>query len=82
MITAEKEERPKRKPTNLSVRVDLLRIAREDQLNLSNMLENGLLEYCKKKREKEWLEENKQWIEAYNERVERNGVFAGKFRRF
>jgi len=31
---------PKRKRTNLSVRVDLLQIAREDNLNLSGMLES------------------------------------------
>ena len=72
----------KKKPTNLSVRVDLLQIAREDDLNLSGILENSLLDYCKKKSERMWLEENKSGIEAYNERIERNGVFASKHRMF
>ena len=72
----------KRKPTNLSVRPDLLQIAREDGLNLSGMLESSLLDYCKKKREKEWVGENKDGIEAYNDRIDRNGVFASKKRRF
>jgi antitoxin CcdA len=79
---AQSKERPKRKPTNLSVRVDLLQIARADNLNLSGMLENTLLDYCKKKREKEWVEENKEGIEAYNDRIDRKGVFASKYRGF
>ena len=76
------KERTKRKPTNLSVRVDLLKIARDDNLNLSGILENSLLEYCKIKRERQWIEENKDGIDAFNERIERNGVFASKLRRF
>jgi antitoxin CcdA len=82
MQTAQSKARPKRKATNLSVRVDLLQIAREDNLNLSGMLENSLLDYCKKKREKDWVEENKAGIDAYNDRIDRNGVFASKHRRF
>jgi antitoxin CcdA len=80
--TTQSKEKPKRKPTNLSVRVDLLQIAREDNLNLSGMLESTLLDYCKKKREKEWVEENKEGIEAYNDRIDRSGVFATKHRGF
>ena len=82
METAQEKTKPKRKPTNLSVRVDLLQIAREDGLNLSGMLENTLLDYCKKKREKQWVEENMAGIEAYNERIDGSGIFASKLRRF
>lgn len=82
MKHARDEIKHKKKATNLSVRVDLLKIAREDDLNLSGMLENSLLDYTKKKREMMWLEENKAGIEAYNERIERSGVFASKHRRF
>ena len=74
--------RPKRKATNLSVREDLLQIARKDGLNLSGMLESSLLDYCNKKRENDWLAENKAGIEAYNDRIDRDGVFAAKHRRF
>jgi antitoxin CcdA len=76
------EIKHKKKPTNLSVRVDLLQVARADDLNLSGMLENCLLDYSRKKRERVWLEENRAGIEAYNERIERNGVFALKHRNF
>ena len=82
MQTTQSKDKPKRKPTNLSVRVDLLQIAREDNLNLSGMLESTLLEYCKRKQEQEWIEENQEGIAAYNDRIDRNGVFGSKQRRF
>jgi antitoxin CcdA len=68
-------------PTKIKASVDLLQTAREGD-NLSGMLESGLLDHCKKEREKEWLGANKAGIEAYNERIDRNGVFASKHRRF
>jgi antitoxin CcdA len=76
------EKSTRKKATNLSVRADLLEIARSDGLNLSSMLEQTLLDYCKKKRESQWLEENKEGIAAYNERIDRDGIFGAKFRRF
>jgi antitoxin CcdA len=82
MQPAQIKEKQKRKPTNLSVRVDLLQIAREDNLNLSGMLESCLLDYCKEKRGREWVEENMEGIASYNERIDRNGVFASRHRRF
>ena len=81
MDLAEKQ-RPRRKAANLSVRVDLLEIARRDKLNLSAMLEKSLLDYCRKEREEQWIEENREGIEAFNERIDKNGVFASKYRRF
>lgn len=82
MESAPDQRGTKKKPTNLSIRLDLLEVARQDNLNLSAMLEASLIEYCKRKREKQWLEENKEGIEAYNERIDRNGVFGAKYRRF
>lgn len=82
MESTHDERRTKKRPTNLSIRIDLLEVAREDNLNLSSMLESTLIEYCKKKRERQWLEENKEGIKAYNERIDRNGVFGAKYRRF
>jgi len=73
---------PKRRRTILSVRVDLLKIALEDNLNLSDILEHSLLDYCVKKRGEKWLEENEDWIKAYNERIDHNGVFASRWRSF
>ena len=76
MSPAHKKERQKKKPTNVSVRADLLIMAREDNLNLSGMLECSLIDYCKKKREREWLNENKKAISDMNKFVEDFGVFS------
>ena len=82
MEFAKEITKPERKPTSLSVRVDLLQIAHADRLNLSDMLENSLLDYCEKKRVKKWMEENRAGIDAYNERIDRSRIFASKLRRF
>jgi antitoxin CcdA len=68
-------------PTKSKASVDLLHSVREGD-NLSGTLKTGLLDHCKEGREKEWLKENKSGIEAYNDRIDRNGVFASKHRRF
>lgn len=58
---------------NLSVSEVLLREARALKLNLSQFLEDGLMEHLKKQRALKWQEENAEAIKAYNERVERDG---------
>ncbi len=71
-----------RKPTNLSVNSDLLRKARECGLNLSAVMEAALIEQVRKSQRERWLEENREAIDAYNEHVERNGVFSDGLRSF
>ena len=70
-----------RKPTNLSVNSDLLRVARELGLNLSRELERRLEEVIANERQARWLEENREAIEAHNRRVERDGMFNDGLRR-
>lgn len=82
MQPARRETKPKKKPANVSVRVDLLKIAREDNLNLSGMLEGCLIDYSKKKQEMEWLEKNKKAISDMNKFVEECGVFSDGRRLF
>jgi len=74
--------RTKRKPTNVTVRVDLLQIAREDNINLSSMLEGCLVDYWKKRREKEWLERNNKAISDINDFVETYGLLSDERRLF
>jgi antitoxin CcdA len=71
-----------RKAANLSINSDLLRIARRLRINLSRELEQRLEEIVAEQRRARWLEENKQAIEAYNEHVERHGVFSDGLRTF
>ncbi len=72
----------KKKPTNLSVNSDLLRQAKEYNINLSHTLEETLKEKVRAEKIKRWQEENKEFIEAYNKRIEEEGVFGEEYRCF
>jgi antitoxin CcdA len=72
---------PKR-ATNVSVRSDLLVAAREAGVNLSATLERALTEELAAAKRKKWREENRDAIQAYNEHIEKDGVFSDGVRRF
>jgi antitoxin CcdA len=72
---------PKR-PANLSVNSDLLAKAREEDLNLSALLEAALAEALRTRRREAWVAENAAAIEAYNAEVEARGVFSDGLRGF
>jgi antitoxin CcdA len=71
-----------RKPTNVSINSDLLRQAKALNINLSQALERTLVEIVREARRAQWLEENRQAIEEYNDRIDRTGVFSDGLRRF
>lgn len=71
-----------KKATNLSINKNLLTEARNLKINLSATLEQALTEKVRKERRKQWLEDNQQAIDACNELVEKNGLFAEKHRVF
>lgn len=71
-----------KKPTNLSLNSDLLRKARELDINLSSSLEEALGEIVKRRLREQWLSENREAIASYNEHVEANGVFSDGIRSF
>lgn len=71
-----------KKPTNLSINSDLLKKAKELDINLSAALEQVLAERLKTKQTQEWLENNKQAIAAYNKSIEESGVFSDGLRSF
>ena len=71
-----------KKPTNLSLSSDLLRQARELDINLSAALDQALGEIVRKRQAELWLEENRAAMEAYNEHVEKRGVFSEGLRGF
>lgn len=74
---------PRRKtPTNVSVRADLVRKARDLKLNLSALLERAVEQAIHEHERASWLEENGDAISDYNARVERDGVFSDAWRRF
>lgn len=71
-----------KKSTNLSINSDLLRKAKECRINLSRALEQRLVEMLLEKKRREWKEENRDAIEAYNRRVDADGVFGDGLRMF
>jgi len=81
MFTLYDTQAPK-KATNLSVNSDLLKKAKDLDINLSAALERVLAELVKTKQQEAWLEENRKAIEKYNNHVEKHGVFSDGLRSF
>lgn len=71
-----------KKPVNLTANADLLQNAKGVGINLSQTFEDAVLVKLKKIMEEQWLADNEEAIEAYNARIEINGVFAASKRRF
>ena len=71
-----------KKPVNVTANTDLVRIAKDVGINLSQTFEDAVLDKVRSKLEEQWLLENKEAIDAYNERIEKNGVFGARKRRF
>jgi antitoxin CcdA len=66
----------KKRAVNLFVDADLLDEARRLRINLSETLERRLRMIVRAEREKRWLDENRAAIEAYNQRVSRDGLLS------
>lgn len=71
-----------KKSANLSINADLLQQAKQLNINLSQTLEQHLVEIVRQAQSKQWLEDNKKALAAYNKRVESNGTFSDGLRRF
>lgn len=71
-----------KKATNLSIRADLIEEARALGINLSHTLEMALAAEVKKAKEKQWLEENRAAIEAYNREIAEHGLWSDGLRLF
>ncbi len=74
-------EAPK-KPTNLSLNQDLVRVAKAHGLNVSRIAEAALAEAVRAKARQAWIEENAEAVEQYNNRVRTRGAFSDAVRRF
>ncbi|MCK7458798.1 type II toxin-antitoxin system CcdA family antitoxin [Idiomarina aminovorans] len=65
-----------KKPTNVSINAELLAKAKSLNINLSATLESALKEQIRLQAQAQWLKENSDAMEAYNQFVERNGTFS------
>ena len=82
MLTPANAPRRRKKATNLSIDQDLLDRARRLKLNLSQAVEAGLAEAIRRHERAQWLEKNRAALDAYNEHVEKHGVFSDGLRSF
>ncbi len=82
MLTSTNAPRRRKKATNLSIDHDLLDRARRLKLNLSQAVEAGLAEAIRQHERAQWLEKNRAALDAYNEHVEKHGVFSDGLRSF
>ena len=71
-----------KKSANLSINADLLQQAKQLNINLSQTLEQHLIEIVRQAQQKQWLAENQSALEEYNRRIEKQGVFSDGLRRF
>ena len=81
MLTGYRADAPK-KPVNLSLNSDLLKLGKDLGLNLSSVAEAALAQAVKVSMAERWLTENAEAIQAYNEHVEANGAFSDGSRTF
>jgi antitoxin CcdA len=66
----------KKRAVNLFVDVELLDEARRLRINISETLESRLRMIVRAEQERHWLDANKPAIEAYNQRVARDGLLS------
>jgi len=69
-----------KKPTNLTVKSDLLSRAQKLNINLSATLEKALVAELKNVEKQRWSKKNKKAIAALNKLSEKNGLFSGTYR--
>lgn len=72
----------RKQSANLSIRGDLLQRAKQNNINLSQTLEDRLEQILKDRDREAWLESNREAIEAANDYVARNGLWSDRLRQF
>ena len=72
----------RKRPANLSVNSDLLAKARVLGVNLSGALEEALVDRLARQRRRDWTESNRTAIRSYNRRIETEGSYGDRMRRF
>ncbi|WP_428424300.1 type II toxin-antitoxin system CcdA family antitoxin [Methylibium sp.] len=75
------DDAPKR-ATNLSLNAKVLDAARELGMNLSQTVDELLAAEVQRRYWQRWNEDNREAIEAYNIRIERDGLPLAKYRSF
>lgn len=71
-----------KKPVNLSINRELVEKARALNINLSQALENTLVELIREQEKANWISENNKAIDEYNKRIDEQGAFSDSVRKF
>jgi antitoxin CcdA len=71
-----------KKAVNLRIDRALIDQAKAMGLNLSQVLESSLGEMLRRRQQELWMADNRDAIDAYNQRVGKRGVFSRGLRRF
>lgn len=71
-----------KRAVNLRINKSLIDQAKSMHINLSQTLETSLVEILREKQKEAWLKDNRDAVDAYNQRIESNGVFSDSIRRF
>lgn len=71
-----------RRATNVTLPEPLVTQAKALKVNISQACEAGLAAQVKAAREKQWLEQNREAIAYWNERMEREGLLLAEYRIF
>jgi antitoxin CcdA len=82
MLKSKAQEATRRRPTNVTLPVELVEEAKALEVNVSQACESGLVQSVREAKAARWLEENKDAIKAHNEWVEREGLPLDEFRQF
>lgn len=71
-----------KRPVNLRIDESLIDQAKAMNVNLSQTLETSLVEILREKQQAAWLDENREAVKAYNQRIEEQGLFSDGLRQF
>jgi len=71
-----------KKATNITLSADVLSEAKALGINLSQACDQYLRKLVRQERERRWLEENAEFIAAYNRSVETEGLPLDEWRSF
>jgi len=71
-----------KRAVNLRIDGNLIDQAKAMHINLSQTLETSLVEVLREKQQVAWLADNRDAVTAYNQRIEKQGVFSDGLRQF
>ena len=75
-------QKPTKRATNLSLNAQVLDMARELGMNLSQTVDELLAQEVQRRYWARWNEDNKDAISSYNARIETDGLPLAKYRTF